>query len=73
MTIITVNAERSYPVTITNSWSKDLAAIFEGRTRVAVIVSASYSPDLAGLRDLDSDCHVSVSYTHLTLPTKRIV
>ena len=58
MTIITVNAERSYPVTITNSWSKDLAAIFEGRTRVAVIVSASYSPDLAGLRDLDSDCHV---------------
>jgi len=58
MTVITVNAERSYPVTLTNSWSKDLAAIFEGRTRVAVIVSASYSPDLAGLRDLDSDCHV---------------
>ena len=58
MTIITVNAERSYPVTLTNSWSKDLAAIFEGRTRVAVIVSASYSPDLAVLRNLDSDCHV---------------
>jgi 3-dehydroquinate synthase len=58
MTVITVNAERSYPVTLTNSWSKDLAGIFEGRTRVAVIVSANYSPDLAGLRDLDSDCHV---------------
>ena len=58
MTVITVNTERSYPVTLTNSWSKDLAGIFEGRTRVAVIVSASYSPDLVGLRDLDSDCHV---------------
>ena len=58
MTVITVNAERSYPVTLTNSWSKDLAGIFEGRTRVAVIVSASYSPDLAVLRNLDSDCHV---------------
>ena len=58
MTVITVNAERSYPVTLTNSWSKDLAAIFEGRTRVAVIVSANYSPDLAELRGLDSDCHV---------------
>ena len=58
MTVITVNAERSYPVTLTNSWSKDLAAIFEGRTRVAVIVSANYSPDLGELRGLDSDCHV---------------
>ena len=58
MTVITVNAERSYPVTLTNSWSKDLVAIFEGRTRVAVIVSANYSPDLAVLRNLDSDCHV---------------
>lgn len=58
MTVITVNTERSYPVTLTNSWSKDLVAIFEGRTRVAVIVSANYSPDLAVLRNLDSDCHV---------------
>jgi 3-dehydroquinate synthase len=58
VTVITVNTERSYPVTLTNSWSKDLVAIFEGRTRVAVIVSANYSPDLAVLRNLDSDCHV---------------
>lgn len=58
MTVITVNAERSYPVTITNSWGKDLVAIVEERTRVAVIVSQSYSPDLSALRDLDTDCHV---------------
>ena len=58
MTVITVNAECSYPVTITNSWGKDLVAIFQGRTRVAVIVSQSYSPDLSALRDLDTDCHV---------------
>ena len=55
---ITVNAERSYQVKLTNSWSKDLAAICEGRTRVAVIVSESYSPDLAELRNLDSELHV---------------
>jgi 3-dehydroquinate synthase len=58
MTVITVNAERSYPVTLTNSWSNDLLTIFKGRTRVAVIVSISYSPDLTGLRELDSDLHV---------------
>ena len=58
MTVIMVNAERSYPVTLTNSWSNDLVAIFKGRTRVAVIVSTSYSPDLAELRKLESDLHV---------------
>jgi len=58
MTVITVNAERSYPVTLTNSWSKELVAILEGRTRVAVIVSQSYSPDLSVIRGLDADCHV---------------
>jgi len=55
---ITVNAERSYQVKLTNSWSRDLAAICKGRTRVAVIVSESYSPDLAELRNLDSELHV---------------
>ena len=55
---ITVNAERSYQVKLTNSWSRDLAAICEGRTRVAVIVSESYSPDLAEFKNLDSELHV---------------
>lgn len=58
MTIITVNAERSYEVTLTNSWRKDLASICEGRTRIAVIVSETYSPELIELKNLDAELHV---------------
>ena len=58
MTIITVNAERSYQVHLTKSWCEDLAAICEDRTRVAVIVSETYSPDLAALMTLDFELHV---------------
>jgi 3-dehydroquinate synthase len=58
MTNITVNAERSYEVTLTTSWGKDLAVICEGRTRVAVIVSEAFSPELTHLRSLDSELHV---------------
>jgi len=58
MTIITVYAERSYSIALTNSWSTELAALFAGRARVAVIVSKSFSPDLTGLRGLDSELHV---------------
>ena len=58
MTIIAVNAERSYEVTLTNSWHKDLASICEGRTRVAVIVSETHSPELTELKNLDAELHV---------------
>lgn len=58
MTIITVNAERAYQVRLTKSWCEELAAICEGRTRVAVIISETYAPDLAGLMTLDSELHV---------------
>ena len=58
MTIITVNAERSYEVTLTNSWRKDLASFCEARTRVAVIVSETYSPELTELMSLDAELHV---------------
>jgi 3-dehydroquinate synthase len=58
MTAITVNAERSYQVRLTNSWSADLAVICGGRTRVAVIISETFSPDLAGLRSLECELHV---------------
>lgn len=58
MTTIMVNAERSYPVNFTDSWLKELRTMCEGRTRVAVIVSEAYSPDLAGLKSLDSDLHI---------------
>ena len=58
MTIISVQAEHSYDVTLTNSWSSDLAKKCEGRTRVAVIVSKSFAPDLSTLKNLDSELHV---------------
>ena len=58
MTIITVDAERSYSIALTNSWNTELAALFAGRARVAVIVSKGFSPDLSGLRGLDSELHV---------------
>lgn len=58
MTVITVKAERNYPVTLTNSWTIELQRSFADRTRVAVIVSESYSPDLTELRDSDSELQV---------------
>lgn len=58
MTIITVNAERTYQVRLTQSWREDLATICEGRTRVAVIVSETYAPDLTAFMTLDFELHV---------------
>jgi len=58
MTIITDDAERSYSISLTNSWYTQLAALFAGRARVAVIVSKGFSPDLTALRGLDSELHV---------------
>jgi 3-dehydroquinate synthase len=58
MTTISVQAEHSYEVTLTNSWASNLAKNCEGRTRVAVIVSKSFAPDLSTLKDLDSELHV---------------
>ena len=58
MKVISVNAERSYQVALTNSWSKDVTSICEGRIRVAVIVSQSFSPDLTDLNNIDSELHV---------------
>jgi 3-dehydroquinate synthase len=58
MTLILVNAERSYPVNLTSNWCLELAHMCEGRTRIAVIVSTNFSPDLTGLKDLDSELHV---------------
>ena len=58
MTMISVQAEHSYEVTLTNSWASDLVERCEGRTRVAVIVSKSFTPDLSTLKNLDSEIHV---------------
>ena len=58
MKVISVNAERSYQVVLTNSWSKDVTSICKGRIRVAVIVSQTFSPDLTDLNNIDSELHV---------------
>jgi len=58
MTVISVKAERTYPVTLTKSWTLELEKGFANRTRVAVIVSENYSPDLSALRDSDSELQV---------------
>ena len=58
MTSILVNAERSYSVILTSDWNIELAQLCEGRTRVAVIVSEGFKPDLTRLMDLDADIHV---------------
>jgi 3-dehydroquinate synthase len=58
MTLITVNAERSYPVILTPSWNAELSRMCEGRTRIAVIVSEGFKPDLKVLKTLDSEIHI---------------
>jgi 3-dehydroquinate synthase len=58
MTNISVNAEHSYQVKFTDVWRKDLSEILEARVRVAIIVSETYSPDLADLMNLESEIHV---------------
>ena len=42
--------------------------------RIVNLDKLTYAGNLENLRDLEkSDNYISVSYTHLTLPTKRIV
>jgi 3-dehydroquinate synthase len=58
MTQIVVNAEHSYLVTITDSWSRELVSKISDRTRVAVITSESYAPDLTEIRNTEAEVHV---------------
>jgi 3-dehydroquinate synthase len=58
MTRISVQAERSYEVTVTSSWVDELVLKIMDRTRIAVVVSKKYSPDLSALRQLDCELHV---------------
>lgn len=57
MRSINVSAERIYSVTITNSWSDNIRSLCENRTRVAVITSKNFTPDLSMLNDLEADIH----------------
>jgi 3-dehydroquinate synthase len=58
MKSISVTAERDYTVSIGNPWVSSLVPLIQSRTRVAVIVSSGFSPDLSSLQELDCDVHV---------------
>ena len=62
MKSINVGAEREYEIKIDVDWKKEVSSLMEGRNRTAIITSASFSPDLAELLQLDSDVH------HFTVP-----
>ena len=55
---INVTAERDYTVSIGGQWESLLIPLIQERTRVAVIISSSYSPDLTVLQSLDCELHV---------------
>jgi 3-dehydroquinate synthase len=58
MTKIQVDAEHTYYVTLTSSWEQDLVELIKNRSRVGVIVSEKFSPDLDALKRLDCDLHI---------------
>ena len=55
---INVTAERDYTVSIGGQWESLLIPLIQERTRIAVITSSSYSPDLTSLQSLDCELHV---------------
>lgn len=58
MRSIVIKAEHSYSVELTDSWENELSKRCEGRTRVAVIVSKDFAPDLSVLGALDTELHI---------------
>lgn len=57
MRSIKVSAEKVYTITIGGSWCVNLRSLSQERTRVAVITSKSFSPDLSELKAIDADVH----------------
>lgn len=58
MISIQVKAEHIYSVSISDSWRSDLIRQIKDRTRVAIVVSKAFSPDLTDLKNLDCELHV---------------
>ena len=55
---VSVTAERDYTVSIGSPWIDSLVPLIQSRTRVAVIVSSGFSPELTLLQELDCEIHV---------------
>jgi 3-dehydroquinate synthase len=58
MNTVNVKAEHDYSVLIGCEWSSTLIEALANRTRVAIIVSSSFAPDLSNIRSIDSDVHI---------------
>jgi 3-dehydroquinate synthase len=55
MKTIQVSAERNYLVTIGDSWVNQIRTLCTDRTRVAIITSKDFTPDLSALNDVDAE------------------
>lgn len=55
---VSVAAERDYTVSIGSPWNAALVPLMQSRTRVAIIVSSGFSPDLTSLQTLDCEVHI---------------
>ena len=58
MKSIIVNAEHEYTVEIGQQWTQALIPLMNNRARVAVIISAQFSPNLDAIKTLDAEVHV---------------
>lgn len=58
MNTVIVKAEHEYSVLIGCDWSSTLVSSMKNRTRVAIIVSTSFIPDLDTIKLVDSDVHI---------------
>jgi hypothetical protein len=57
---VSVAAERDYTVSIGSPWNAALVPLMQSRTRVAIIISSGFSPDLTSLQTLDCEVHISL-------------
>jgi 3-dehydroquinate synthase len=55
---VSVAAERDYTVSIGSPWNAALVPLMQSRTRVAIIISSGFSPDLTSLQTLDCEVHI---------------
>ena len=58
MKTINVDAEHEYTVLIGQQWSQTLIPMMKDRSRVAVIVSSNFSPNLDEIKSVDAEVHV---------------
>jgi 3-dehydroquinate synthase len=55
---IVVKAEHEYTVVIGQQWNQALVPLLSNRSRVAVIVSSNFSPNLDEIKSLEAEVHV---------------